>query len=603
LEEKIKILPDNIANQIAAGEVLQRPANAVKELMENAIDASADFVEVIVKEGGTTFIQVHDNGSGMSETDARRCFERHATSKISKSEDLFDIHTKGFRGEALASIAAVGRVTLVTRRKEDPNGTCVQAEDSKVISQEPTAAEPGTSFTIKMLFYNVPARKKFLKSPKQELRHLQEEFLRIALAHPEIGFTLYDDRKLLYKFEAGSLKQRLAGVYGQGILSRLIHVTEESPLINIDGFILKPEFAKKNRGEQYFFVNKRFIKSPYFHHAIAKATEELLPPDTFPGYFIFLSVDPARLDVNIHPTKTEVKFEDEQMLYTILRASVRRALGTYHLNAELNFETETAFPLPTNQISNIHSGAISPPKIGSNPNFNPFKQEQVNFTDFKTELKESDFRKHPQQPNNQPVLIAPSSAVEPFKFIQFKNKYIVTELNNELVIVDQRRAHERILFEKFEERLQHQAGNSQLLMFPEIVEFNPSDMHAVEEMIPVLQKMGFHLELIGMNGVSVFGLPPEASDHPPKVLLLKLLEEYIHAPTTLRKERDAYLSKLLATKLALRSGIVFDTREAESLMHDLMKCKMPYVSISGKPIFYSISEAMAAHWLDKKLKN
>lgn len=574
----IQILPDAVANQIAAGEVVQRPASVVKELMENAVDAGATLVEVIVKEGGVAFIQVHDNGCGMSETDARLCFERHATSKIRTSEDLFDIHTKGFRGEALASILAVSQVTLVTRRKQDPHGTCIRAEASAIQVQEPTAAEPGTSFTVKQLFYNVPARRKFLKAERIEMRHILEEFQRIALAHPGISFSLYEDRKAIFRLEAGNLRQRLVQMFGAPLNEKLVPVSEETDLVKVTGFLVKPEFAKKSRGEQYFFVNDRFIKSQYLHHAVNKACEELLPPNTFPGYFIYLEVEPARIDINIHPTKTEVKFEDESMIYAVLRSSIRQALGRYHVAPSLDFDQETAFQFPSSK----GSGTIHPPQVQVNPQFNPFEKKEKGLrqpweTFFPEENKT-------QAPQAIPTLNLDLDEDQPFRFFQIKQHYLITSLGGALVVIDPHRAHERILYERWISQLTQETAASQQSLFPETLEFPPADMSVLEDMMPWLRQLGFDIELLGISAVVIRGVPPEATILPVRVILEDLLQQFLHAPSSLKQQKRELLARSLAGKMALRNGIILDAAEAKKLVKDLFSCKMPFVSVHGKPI-------------------
>lgn len=581
----IQILPDAVANQIAAGEVVQRPASVIKELMENAVDAGATLIEVIVKEGGVAFIQVHDNGCGMSETDARLCFERHATSKIRTSEDLFDIHTKGFRGEALASILAVSQVTLVTRRKQDPHGTCIRAEASTIQVQEPTAAEPGTSFTVKQLFYNVPARRKFLKAERIEMRHILEEFQRIALAHPGIAFSLYEDRKAIFRLEAGNLRQRLVQMFGAPLNEKLVPVSEETDLVRVTGFLVKPEFAKKTRGEQYFFVNDRFIKSQYLHHAVNKACEELLPPDTFPGYFIYLEVEPSRIDINIHPTKTEVKFEDESMIYAVLRSSVRQALGRYHVAPSLDFDQETAFQFPSTK----GSGPVPTPEIQVNPNFNPFEKKE----------------KGPRQPWEtffpDEQIKVPTQAIAalneeeedetPFRFFQLKQHYLVTSVGGALVVIDPHRAHERVLYERWMSLLMEETAASQQTLFPETLEFPPADITVLEEMMPWLRQLGFDIELLGISAVVIRGVPPEATALPVRVILEEVLQQFLHAPSSLKQQKKELLARSLAGKMAIRNGIVLDTAEAHRLVKDLFKCKMPFVSVQGKPIVQEFTMA------------
>ncbi|HEY0897729.1 MAG TPA: DNA mismatch repair endonuclease MutL, partial [Sphingobacteriaceae bacterium] len=368
----IQLLPDAVANQIAAGEVVQRPASAVKELIENAIDAGADKIQLIVKDAGKTLLQVIDNGCGMSLTDARMCFERHATSKIRKAEDLFAIRTMGFRGEAMASIGAIAQVELRTRRHEDELGTCLQVEGSEVIRQEPVSSPAGTSISVKNLFFNTPARRNFLKGNSVEMRHILDEFQRVALAHPEIFFTLHHDGNEVFHLTPGSLKQRIVHLFGNAYNQKLVPVEEDTSIIQLKGYVGKPEFAKKTRGEQFFFVNNRFIRDPYLNHAVLTAFEELLPADSFPLYVLFIDIDPAKIDINVHPTKTEIKYQDEKAIYAIIRSAVKRSLGRYNITPTLDFNQETGF---SGMITQKAQEDIVPPQIAFNPDFNPFKSD------------------------------------------------------------------------------------------------------------------------------------------------------------------------------------------------------------------------------------
>jgi DNA mismatch repair protein MutL len=373
MKDIIRLLPDSVANQIAAGEVIQRPASAVKELIENAIDAGATSIQLIIKDAGKSLIQVIDNGSGMSETDARMCFERHATSKITRAEDLFEIKTMGFRGEAMASIAAVAQVELKSRQHDRDTGTLLQIEGSKVILQEPCACQPGTSISVKNLYFNIPARRNFLKSNASETRHIVEEFQRVAIARPDLGFSMFHDGIEVFRLTPGNLRQRIMGIYGNNYNERMVPVQEETTILNLSGFVLKPEFARKTRGEQYFFVNNRFIKNGYLNHAVSDAFEDLLPAGSFPSYFIMIEIDPAKIDINIHPTKTEIKFDDEKSVYAIIRASVKRSLGKFSVTPSLDFEQETAFNIPVS----MYRQEPKLPGITVNPAYNPFKNNDA----------------------------------------------------------------------------------------------------------------------------------------------------------------------------------------------------------------------------------
>lgn len=588
----IQILPDALANQIAAGEVIQRPASAVKELLENSIDAKATEITLIVKEGGKNFIQVTDNGSGMSETDARVAFERHATSKLRTSDDLFNITTKGFRGEALASVAAVAKVQVKTKRADDKMGTLIEVEASKLVVHEPCSCETGTTFTIKNLFYNVPARRKFLKSDSVEFRHVIDEFQRVALAHPEITFLLYNNDNLIYRLESTSLRQRIVQLMGPNFNDRLVPVEEQTDFVQVEGFICKPDFARKTRGEQFFFVNGRFIKNPYFHHAVSYAFEDLIEKDAHPGYFLFLDIDPTRIDVNIHPTKTEVKFEDERMIYAVIRSSVRKALGKYNITPTLDFDAETAFQIPIKK----HISQLVPPTIKVNADYNPFKKEAPRKQDWEnfyevTKKENTNDLLTNQWVNVETGEVSPEPNTAELdllldeletKIFQLFNRFIIAGNHEALWIVDQHRAHERILFEKFMQ--QEGSGASQMLMFPETWEMNGADMAAVQEMLPDLLSIGFDMEPIGVQAMMIRGVPADATGMDAKNLLENLLDHFKHAGKLSADEKREMVAKSLAEKMAIRGGLALSKPEMMRLMRDLLSTSSPWTSIHGKPI-------------------
>jgi DNA mismatch repair protein MutL len=593
----IQILPDALANQIAAGEVIQRPASAVKELLENAIDAKATEIRLVVKEGGKNFIQVSDNGIGMSETDARLAFERHATSKLRTSDDLFHITTKGFRGEALASVAAVAKVIVKTRRAEDTIGTQIEIDASRVVSHEPCACPVGTTFTIKNLFYNVPARRKFLKSDQVELRHIIDEFQRVALAHPEIAFYLYNDDNQIHHVEISPLRHRIANLMGNNFNARLVPVEEGTDFVKVVGFVCKPDSAKKTRGEQFFFVNGRFIKSAYFHHAVSNAFEDLIEKGSHPGYFLYLEIDPSKIDVNIHPTKTEVKFEDERSIYAVIRAAVRQALGKYNITPTLDFEAEMAFQIPVKK--NITQ--LVQPTIKVNADYNPFHQQKPvkkdweNFYDVgKKEPFEELLANQWVDVQTGEVEITPNKAgieellgeVE-MNVFQLFNRYIVAGSGTSLWIVDQHRAHERILFEKFLSQT-HQ-GHSQMIMFPETWELNGADMAAVNEILPDLVNTGFDIEPIGNQAMIIRGVPADATGLDAKNMLEFLLEQYKNAGKLSEHDRRHLVSRTLASKMSIRSGMMLNKPEILQLLKDLFATQMPWMGINGKPIIFSKS--------------
>lgn len=582
----IQILPDAIANQIAAGEVIQRPASAVKELVENAVDAGATRIVIIVKEGGKNLIQVADNGNGMSETDARMCFERHATSKIKQADDLFAIRTKGFRGEALASIAAVAKVSLKTKRAEDTTGTQIEIEASTFLSQEPCSTADGTIIVIKNLFYNIPARRKFLKSDNIEMRHIMDEFQRVALAHPEIEMQLFNNQTNVYQLESGSFRQRIVQLMSHNFNDRLVPVSEQTDLVNISGFVVKPEHARKTRGEQFFFVNDRFIKNTYLHHAVQNAFTDLIASDAFPGYFIKLDVPMAQLDVNIHPTKTEVKFENERFIYAILRSSIRNALGKYNIAPSLDFENEPAFIAPLKK----HITEIKIPGVTLTPGYNPFSERPTQ--DFRTlDLPKQFINEHKDQSewNTEPIKhtqleTAIATSLETSHAFQWVNKYIVTANEEGLWIIDQHRAHERILYERIIHAMANNKSVSQMALFPETLSLSASDYALYTELKDDFASMGFLIEPFGANTILVRGLPAEVAEHEPSTLIEELLEESRQSSKLSGSERRNQMAISLASRIAIKSGMILNRLEIVQLIHDLFQCEMPYTTPSGKSI-------------------
>ncbi|MBC7914081.1 MAG: DNA mismatch repair endonuclease MutL, partial [Pyrinomonadaceae bacterium] len=505
MSDIIKLLPDSVANQIAAGEVVQRPASAVKELIENAIDAGAGKIQLIIKDAGKSLIQVIDDGCGMSITDARMCFERHATSKIRKAEDLFAIRTMGFRGEAMASIAAIAQVELKTRRHEDELGSSICIEGSEVVKQEPVSCTAGTSICIKNLFYNIPARRNFLKGNPVELRHIIDEFQRVAFSHPEIFFTFHHDGNEIFHLPQASLKQRIVHIFGGSYNQKLVPLEENTSIINLKGFIGKPEFAKKTRGEQYFFVNKRFIKDPYLNHAVLKAYEELLPDDSYPLYILFIDIDPSKIDINVHPTKTEIKYQDEKSIYAIIRSAVKRSLGQHNLTPSLDFNQETGF---NNMITVKAHADIVPPAISFNPDFNPFHdknpEREIPFLrsmgSGKTEVSKNwgslyDIVKNPVSEQQQFDLESTSVEHQTHKpgdkqAFQVHNRFIISQIKSGFMLLDQQAAHERILYERFLEQLETHQGASQQSLFPQTVSLNTADFELVKELLPDIHALG-----------------------------------------------------------------------------------------------------------------
>lgn len=612
MSDIIQLLPDSVANQIAAGEVVQRPASAIKELMENAIDAGADHIKLIIKDAGKSLIQVIDNGCGMSVTDARLCFERHATSKIRKAEDLFAIRTMGFRGEAMASIAAIAHVELKTRRIEDELGTVIEIEGSEVIQQYPDQAPAGTSISVKNLFYNIPARRNFLKSNSVELRHIIDEFQRVALAHPEIFFTFHSDGNELFHLPKETLKQRIVHLFGNNYNQRLVPVEETTTIINIKGFIGKPEFAKKTRGEQFFFVNNRYIKDPYLNHAVMNAYEEILPADTFPLYVLFIDIDPSKIDINVHPTKTEIKYEDDKAIYAILRSAVKRSIGRYNIAPSLDFEQETGF---NDLITPKPLDEIQVPTINFNPNFNPFddgmpkQPRKYNFPeqierktsipqnwDSLYEITESEdteqlslLPEEPEAKTESPIIQASDQPKK--QFFQLHNRYIVSQIHSGFMLIDQQAAHERILFEQFQQQLQQNQGSSQQSLFPQTVELNSADFALVQEILPEIHALGFQLRAFGKTTYIVDGIPADLENINEGQIIEKLLEDFKNQ-SDLRLNKRERLAKSLAKNAAIKPGTKLENEGMADLIDRLFACESPNISLSGRPVIitYTLQE-------------
>ncbi len=582
----IKLLPDGVANQIAAGEVIQRPASAVKELMENALDAGATQIDLVVKDAGKALIMVTDNGCGMSETDARMCFERHATSKISKAEDLFSIRTMGFRGEALASIAAIAQVELRTRRKEDEVGVKIINEGSVVKEQTLVPMPVGTTFTVKNLFFNVPARRNFLKSPAAEMRHIVEEFTRVTLMNPEVGFTFTSDGKELYHLYPGNLKQRIMGLFGSHYDEKLLPVHQDTDRVSIHGYIVKAEFAKKTRGEQYFFVNKRFIKHPYLHHAIENAFLEMIPKDSFPGYFLDIEVDPADIDVNIHPTKTEVNFIDVKLVYAILHAAVRKAIGQNNLSPMIDFDEPTNLGFDFGEVVKS-SNPIVQPEVPVNPSYNPFRQhqERVRPSEDWRLLYGERTDQTGEETSSESRAETPQQIEQKSRYLQLSQSYIVTTVKSGLLVIDQHLAHSRILFEKFLKEMETNSGHSQQELFPQPFTLNANDASLFRELMPELQQVGFSLEQVNPTTFMINGTPADLSGGDPVDLLEKMLENYKINRTDLQLERKLGIAKTMAAQLSVKTNTPLSEPEMQNLVDQLFGCNVAEVAPDGKKIY------------------
>jgi DNA mismatch repair protein MutL len=610
MQDIIQLLPESVANQIAAGEVIQRPASVVKELLENAIDAGADKVTLVVKDAGRELIQVSDNGSGMSDTDARMCFERHATSKLKGADDLFRIQTKGFRGEALASIAAVAQVELKTKRKEDALGTTISISGSRVNEQEPAALSEGSVFTIKKLFFNVPARFAFLKSNAAENSHITEEFVRVALAHPEVGFSYVNNEQEQYHLVKNNLPQRIAALFGASYQDRLVKLDESTQVVSLRGYLVKPEFSRKTRGEQYFFVNNRFIKNHYLHHAIQSAYNNLIPKENVAGYFVFIHIDPGAIDVNIHPTKTEIKFRDEKVVYAILHATVKRALGQSNLTPSLDFSEGHRIEIP---LPDPNRKVITP-TVTVNPAFNPFEtsarpasaapgsqaspaydiRKAVNPEHWNTLYGPTRDIIPPQPSSSEMDTLLPSEGKqEPITGVplQVAMHYLLVQKGNGLFVIDQQYAHERVMYEKFIWQMANRAAGSQQLMFPENIEIQPQYQPLFKEILPELRDLGFSMEPLGTNSWVVNGIPPDASEQNLQQLLDGILQEFSESRQDIRIRKQMVLAAALGRTLSVKRGKAMDTKEITALCEELFVCENPFYTPSGKKIMVDLSPA------------
>ena len=604
MSDVIKLLPDAVANQIAAGEVIQRPASAVKELLENSIDAGADHIRLIIKDGGKTLIQVVDNGSGMTESDARLCFERHATSKITQAKDLFAIHTMGFRGEALASIAAISKIELKTRTNENEVGSMILVDASNLQSQEPCPCQPGTNISVRNLFYNTPARRNFLKSDTVEKRHILTEFQRVAIARPDISFQFYQNDQLTHQLNKGNLKQRITGLFGNNYNQRLIPVDEETQLLKISGFTAKPEYSKKTRGEQFFFVNKRFIRSPYLNHAVEQAFEELIPDDAFPGFFLFLETDPEQIDVNVHPTKTEIKFQDERFVYQVIKSAVKRSLGKHNVSPTLDFDQESAF----NHIIADQSRPVKPPGIQVNPDYNPFQQEKsppAGGKNLTARINPKQWEKlfpgaeeaHEitGQPDEKQTIISPDWEERKQdngqkKFFQLHNRFILTPVKSGMMVIDQQRAHERVLFEKYSESIANRSTGSQQLLFPENIRLNEQETEILKEIIEDIRQLGFEINPLGKSTFVINAIPAGISeDGSLQECVEEILENIQKNRLELKNDRRTNVIRSLAKRLAVKHGKALTEEEMSALADSLFACRAPEYSPAGKPVLTIIS--------------
>ncbi|MFN3754247.1 DNA mismatch repair endonuclease MutL [Flavobacterium sp.] len=611
----IQLLPDHVANQIAAGEVVQRPASVVKELLENAVDAKATDIKLIIKDAGKSLVQVIDNGQGMSVTDSRLCFERHATSKIRQAEDLFSLHTKGFRGEALASIAAIAHVEMKTKQEQEELGVHIIIEGSKFVSQEPAVLPKGTSFAVKNLFFNIPARRNFLKSETVEQRHIVDEFQRVAMAHSNIHFTMYHNGSEMFNLPISNFRQRIVNIFSGKTNEKLVPVKEETEIVNLQGFIGKPEFSKKNRGEQFFFVNNRFIKSGYLHHAVMAAYEGLLKDGAQPSYFLYLDVPPHTIDINIHPTKTEIKFDDEHALYAILRSSIKHSLGQFNVAPVLDFDRDPNLDTPY-QYQNKEAEY---PTIQVDRSYNPFSEDKQPSKSF---ASASHYKKPEAQPSWESLYVGLKQAGQEIAEMTFENgeavtsslfeeneieqevkrtyqihkKYIVSPIKSGMVIINQKRAHERVLYEEFLTSMTVKQASSQQLLFPLQLFYSSDEVVLLSELKTSLENTGFVFEAIEEDNVLISGLPVNVTESEISIVLEELLSDLQDGIPDNSFSQNDTIAKSMARSLAIKTGTYLTEKEQENLVHNLFACKEPNVSPFQKPTFIT----MSVEDLDKK---
>ena len=599
----INLLPENIANQIAAGEVIQRPASAVKELLENAVDAGATEIKLFINDAGKALVQVIDNGKGMSETDARMSFERHATSKIKNIDDLFHIKTMGFRGEALASIAGVAQVELKTKKTGETVGTFIEIENSVVKSQQPVATDEGTNISMKNLFFNVPARRNFLKSNASELRHIVDEFIRVAMSFPSLFFSLSSNGQEVFHLEKGSLKQRIIQILGNNYSAKLVGVKEETDYLNIYGFVGKPETSKKTRGDQYFFVNNRFIKSAYLNHAVMNAFSDMIAKDSFPMYTLFIDIDPSRLDINVHPTKQEIKFEDEKIIYAFVQSAVKHALAQYSVTPTLDFELDASIQ---------HTDAVSQPftqekqfsASGSSLYQTFIKKNQAHFIDSKsdlghweesllkqnfsekntvdTETKSPDYFSSSQK-NNHPIIANKKPTTE--EFIQLHKSFILGQNENGFIVIHQQNAHERILYERFANAMKGKPIAIQRSLFPATLDLTPADAVLLIDLLPDLSLLGYQVEHFGQHTFIIQGSPADIADGNEKAALEKMLEQYKHFNMEASFSKREKLLRSMAWQQSVKAGAYLAEKELKVLVEDLFNCEINNTTPNGKPVF------------------
>ena len=590
MSDIIHLLPDHIANQIAAGEVIQRPASVVKELMENAVDAGAMHITVHIKEAGRALIQVIDDGKGMSETDARMAFERHATSKIAAAEDLFSLRTMGFRGEALPSIAAVAQVELRTRARGAELGTRLTIEGSELVDIGPDACPEGAIFSVKNLFFNIPARRKFLKSNETEFRNIMTEFERVVLANPTLSFRLMHNDTEMMNLPAAPTRRRIVDVFGKHFNQRLLPVETTTSLVKIEGFIGRIDTVRRRGYRNYFFVNGRYMRHPYFHKAVTQAYERLTPPGELPDYFIYLTLDPAGIDVNIHPTKTEIKFENEQPIWQILAAAVREALGKFNAVPSIDFDTEGALDIPIYNPAADHT-AVKQPAVEVNPHYNPFRSAPL-APDRNWEKLYQDFTNESSSPppDAPAAPLFPEPAAATSACFQYKNRYILTALKSGLAMIDQYRAHVRILYDRYVRDVRGHTAVSQKLLFPELVELTPTEAALLPSLLDGLHRLGFELSPMGGNSYSVTAVPSGLRDVKASELLKELVDGAADTPDAVGDEMAEALALSLARSAAIRPGRPLTSEEMEEMVATLFSTESNRITPDGKPVLILLTD-------------
>ena len=610
MSDIIHLLPDSIANQIAAGEVIQRPASVVKELVENSLDAGAKHIRIVIKDAGRTLIQVIDDGKGMSATDARMAFERHATSKIKTADDLFALHTRGFRGEALASVAAIAHVELKTRRAEDEVGTLLKIAGSKVESQQTISGAVGTTISVKNIFFNVPARRKFLKSNETERRNIFTEIERIALVNPDTEFTLIENDVQTLQLPAANLRKRIVQLQGKAINQQLIEINEQTTLAKIHGYISTPQFARKGRANQFFFANNRYIRHPYFHKAVMTAYEPLISASENPNYFIYFEVEPDAIDVNIHPTKTEVKFEDERTLWQILMVTVKESLGKFNAIPSIDFDTADAPDIPIFDPSK----STSMPKVSINPNYNPFQTSSGG--GFKASKPKLDWEQLYKGFENEEKLpsVSPDTDTNLFQtshslqgdsvvlsspeHYQYKQKYILTSVKSGLMIIDQHRAHVRILFDKYLSQITNRKGVSQRVLFPEMIQLTSAEASSLSEIAEDMEALGFELSDLGNNAFAIQGIPSELQNVDAVALIHSLIDKNMETGSNIQEQVHESLALSMANFTAIPAGKSLSEEEMLLMVNQLFACQLPNHTPDGKSIITVISDDE----IEKKLK-